>query len=39
MIISDAEEMFRNFDCQVLDISTCTFTEDCNFENNMISYF
>lgn len=31
-IIADAEEMFTIFDCQVLDISTCTFTEDCNFE-------
>lgn len=25
--------MFSSLDCQTLDISTCTFTDDCNFEN------
>lgn len=31
-IIADAEGMFISLDCQVLDLSTCTFTEDCNFD-------
>lgn len=32
-VISDANEMFSGMDCQTLDISTCTFTDDCDFED------
>lgn len=31
-VISDADYMFNSIDCQILDLSTCTFTDDCNYE-------
>ncbi|MCR5704827.1 MAG: BspA family leucine-rich repeat surface protein [Eubacterium sp.] len=36
--ISDASEMFENADVKTIDVSACTFTESCSFENMFRSW-